>query len=356
MTAIKLLFHKFLLFLYYFFFGVSGAKIEAKKIAANPRFPSFLEFYEKDILPKAEFFEQIRIINLKKFIFRARIHALANIALIALMIYLKEKYYLSHQQQKQMLQIFIAASFLTAYWPFAILLNFKVEIKKVLFGEIFRFLNFFYEPRGSGVISAYKPSLIIPNYDEKISTTEDLVTGIYNNVEFTFEEMHLKEEVRSGKNRRQKTTFKGCIIKLKFNKNFLGTTVLKKDRGKFFNFSYKYDLGTVNNLQKIHLEDVDFERMFEIYSSDQIEARYLLTTSFMERLKRLSDFFKTTKIQASFFENSLLISFEGCINLFEINSIFEEIDIAMEVTEILKEISLIYDLINSLKLNEKITL
>lgn len=354
MAQIKTFFHKILLFLYYFFFGADSAPREFKIMAPDPRFPGFFEFYKTNILPKAETCEQIRISNLKKFIFRCRLYVFSVIALTAIFIFALSNN-LSHDQEKVIAQTALVIATFSFYWVISILIKFQIEIKKTLYEEIFSFLNLSYEALGSQDISAYEPSLIIPNYDEKISSTEDLVVGNHNGIGFIFEEMHLVRQVGSGKNRRKETTFKGCIIKLKFNKIFSGQTVLRKDLGRIRNFSYKFDL-TRQNLQKVNLEDVDFENMFEIYSSDQIEARYLLTTSFMERLKQLSDFFATKKIEASFFENSLLISFDKSVNLFEINSIFEEIDIASEVAEVLHEISLIYDLINSLKLNQKITL
>ena len=34
----------------------------------------------------------------------------------------------------------------------------------------------------------------------------------------------------------------------------------------------------------VKLEDVEFEKHFEVYGTDQIESRYLLTPSFMQRL------------------------------------------------------------------------
>jgi hypothetical protein len=39
----------------------------------------------------------------------------------------------------------------------------------------------------------------------------------------------------------------------------------------------------------VKLESVEFENKFVVYSNDQVEARYILTPSFMERLVKLQD-------------------------------------------------------------------
>ncbi len=353
----KSFFGDIFLFLRYFFFVNIAAKTIAAKPAANPAFPGILEFYEKNILPKAQICEQIRIDNLKKFIFRARFYALLMLVLFAVFLYVSDNYSLEKNARQQFVNILFAIAGLSFYWPISILLKFKIKIKTILFGEVFKFLNFLYKAEGSLDAGSYDNFLIMPNYDLNISSTEDLVSGNYNNVNFVLEELHLKLKVQNSKGgSHKKTVFKGLVMKLKFNKNFSGRTILKRDLGRLHNFGYKYELANKHNLQKVELEDVQFENVFEVYSSNQIEARYLLTTSFMERLKGLADFFKTKKIEASFYENNLLIAFDKSRNLFEITSIFREINIAKEINELLLEVQLVMDLIDSLKLSQKTTL
>ena len=40
-------------------------------------------------------------------------------------------------------------------------------------------------------------------------------------------------------------------------------------------------------LQDVKLEDISFDKRFNVYTKDQVEARYLTTPTFMERLKNL---------------------------------------------------------------------
>jgi hypothetical protein len=140
---------------------------------------------------------------------------------------------------------------------------------------------------------------------------------------------------------------------MRFNKNFHGQTIVKSDLGVIRNFSRKVSGGDLSGLERVELEDPDFEKLFEVYSSNQIEARYLLTTSFMERLKKLGHFFGSKKIEASFYGNALLLTFSNSVNLFEVRSIFESINVAVESQKILEEIALIFDVIETLKLDER---
>ena len=69
------------------------------------------------------------------------------------------------------------------------------------------------------------------------------------------------------------------MVHLAMNKTFKGTTIIKRDRGKVANFFRS----KMSGLESVKLEDPKFEKLFDVYGNDQIEARYLLTPSFMER-------------------------------------------------------------------------
>ena len=50
-------------------------------------------------------------------------------------------------------------------------------------------------------------------------------------------------------------------------------------------------------MQKAKMEDVEFEKLFNIQTKNQIEARYLITPAFMERFKNLETAFGTNKLK-----------------------------------------------------------
>ncbi len=96
--------------------------------------------------------------------------------------------------------------------------------------------------------------------------------------------------------------------------------------------------------------------MFEVYSDDQVEARYLLTVTFIERLKELVENFGGKSIQCCFYNNKLLMMIPIEKDLFETGSIYEAEDFIDDSKSLLKELSLIFNIIDTLKLNMKINL
>lgn len=74
--------------------------------------------------------------------------------------------------------------------------------------------------------------------------------------------------------------FKGLFFAADFNKHFHGSTLVRAGKAGLFS-------GIFGNLVK--LEDPRFNQVFRVYSSDQVEARYLLTPRLMERLLELRE-------------------------------------------------------------------
>lgn len=72
--------------------------------------------------------------------------------------------------------------------------------------------------------------------------------------------------------------FKGLFFAADFNKHFRGRTLVRAGKAGVFS-------GLFGSLVK--LEDPRFNQQFRVFSSDQIEARYLLTPRLMERLMEL---------------------------------------------------------------------
>lgn len=99
-----------------------------------------------------------------------------------------------------------------------------------------------------------------------------------------------------------------------------------------------------------------FEKQFEVYSNNQVEARYLLTTSFMERLLRLSDLLGSNHIQCSFYDDKLLLMVPSSYNRFETSSIYVPATFVGDINTILSEMKLIFEIIDILKLNQRIGL
>lgn len=71
------------------------------------------------------------------------------------------------------------------------------------------------------------------------------------------------------------------------------------------------------------MESPDFEKVFDVFSTNQIEARYLITPSMMERMLKLDSNFKKG-ITISFRNSTILVAipdskpvWSRCVEFFE---------------------------------------
>lgn len=126
---------------------------------------------------------------------------------------------------------------------------------------------------------------LFPSSTDK--TDDDVIVGLHNGCNFLINECNLfhREYRRSGYNGHSQlehiSDFNGLLIKIQMKKNFTGQTIV----------GVKGKIKKQRMFEEVHLESVSFMGNRKIYSTDQIEARYLLTTAFMDRLEKLGDKF-----------------------------------------------------------------
>ena len=135
-----------------------------------------------------------------------------------------------------------------------------------------------------------------PRYDRQ--TNEDNIRGTYKSVKIDLFETVLERARKSKDGEYYEDVFRGIIIDLTFNKTLRGTTIIRKDSGLIGNLFHE----TLPKLKDVKLEDPNFNKIFQAYSDDQVEARYILSVSFMERLKELSEAFGSKAVQCCFFQ------------------------------------------------------
>lgn len=100
-------------------------------------------------------------------------------------------------------------------------------------------------------------------------------------------------------------------------------------------------------------EDINFDKRFKIHAQDQIEARYLITTGFMERLNELTLAFGTRNIKCSFFDNKIMIAIQNHRDLFELGSLYKSCPNEKDIKRFYEEMLAIQKLITHLKLTDK---
>jgi len=184
---------------------------------------------------------------------------------------------------------------------------------------------------------------LLPTWDR--AEYEDRLEGARNGVDFEFFETRLRQRRRTtdsnGRARtRWVTVFSGQCLRFQFHKTFQGRTLVLRDAGLFNIF------GRGRGLEQVKLESKVFEQAFQVYASDQVEARFLLTPDLMQRLIELEKVFHGGKLRCAFQNGELLIAVEGG-NLFEPGSLFTPLDNPDRVRELLDDFAAIFNLIDS---------
>ena len=262
-------------------------------------------------------------------------------------------------------------------WGFAVLFwcvywwrpveNYKADTKKLVMNKILSFwgdLTYHPCPGAAHSLDVLERSRLFGNFNRR--DYDDCFEGSYNGVKIAVSEQELRDVRGTGKNRRDVQIFKGILISLEMPKKFHGQTVVHaKGWGiiiavaavalflalmygaAFLGVLGKRDvlaLVTIfpvlafflfggywivkdwfkkrRKMQQVALEDVVFDKHWNVESTDQIEARYVLTPAFMERMLEVKKRFKGNKIEFSFWNNKVLIAVHTGKDMFETTSLF----------------------------------
>ena len=298
----------------------------------HPEFKGFSDFYAAEILPGLERDEIARLdilANIKKVV---PFIALVTLAALGVAIYLRAP--------------FIAYAMITAFgilggYGYAEhkMKNIRSGTKDNIVGGICRFLGLTFlekiEKPANFEFFEYL-GLVTSSYTR--SKFEDLMSGSAHGADFLFYEAHLEKREGTGKNRKWVTKFRGQVLALTFDQKFLGKTVVLRDKG-FLQSKKKGDM------KRVGLVDPVCEKIFEAYGTDQVEARYLLTPTFMQRLVDLESSVDGRNIRFGFIGGQLLIAVET-ENRYEPGSMFKPLIEADRTQKILDEIGAIYDVID----------
>lgn len=123
---------------------------------------------------------------------------------------------------------------------------------------------------------------------------EDWFVGAGESGEFEFFELRLYAERRGV----QVTRFHGLLVWLPLARRIEGTTVITLDQGEVGNaLEAVWHRTWGDSLKRVRLVDQEFESMFEVYGNDQVAARYMLTPSVIEGVKRVERQFRRERIR-----------------------------------------------------------
>ena len=184
----------------------------------------------------------------------------------------------------------------------------------------------------------------------------DYVKGLIDGVKIEFSDIHAEKRTKSSKgNSNWSTIFQGLFIVAEFNKNFKGNTVILPDSAQSMFGDLIGNWLQSNNMGReelVKMDNPEFEKEFVVYSNDQVEARYILSHSLMNKLLIFS---KKSKhpVHISFIRNHIHLAIAYNKDLFE-PSVFHSLlkyKIAMEYVQTLH---LAIGIVEELKLNQKL--
>lgn len=238
--------------------------------------------------------------------------------------------------------------------------GFTPRFKQAIIAKLVRFIDpqLSYAP-GRGVSeSVFQRSEIYQKAPDRYGA-EDLVQGQMGATELSFSEVHAeyKTESTDSKGRRQThwhTIFKGLFFVADFHKDFRGRTFVLTDVAERTLGFLGQMLQSWNpaRAELVKLEDPEFEKEFVVYADDQIKARYILSTSFMERILAYRQ--KTRKsLQLSFVRDKVFVAIPESRNLFEPRLFRTMLDFSL-VEGYLEDLRVATDIVEGLALNVRI--
>ena len=140
--------------------------------------------------------------------------------------------------------------------------------------------NLTYRPASKDRVTRSGAERILPEYD--VLEADDEIAGTYDGLPLEIIEVRLRQRT----NKKSRVVFDGLLVAITLPRALTGTTVVTTEKSMWENFKTRWRGGP---LEPVRLEHLEFEQRYEVYSTDQIEARALLTPAFMERFMGLAE-------------------------------------------------------------------
>lgn len=240
------------------------------------------------------------------------------------------------------------------------LANFKESVKRDVIGGIVKGISpeLNYNSKQGISRNIFKHSDIFKSRINRYKT-EDRIWGLVGSTDIEMAEIKAerKETSRdSNGNTKTKyvTVFEGIFMVADFHKHFHGTTHVLPDiaESMFGWLGRKMQSMNWSRGEVAHMEDPDFEKAFVVYTDDQVEARYILSTSLMRRMLDLKKRFGS-QVAFAFKESKVYIAISSKDNYFEPSykkSLIERGNIEF----FYKEVTCCLDIVEDLNLNTRI--
>lgn len=199
-----------------------------------------------------------------------------------------------------------------------------------------------FQPPAFDMLREYR---LLPGHEK--AQFEDMIEGEAHDADngggdFAICEAHLTVKVRTKNGSHDVTVFRGLIGRVTHPAKVLGQTVLQRDAGIF------NAMAAPSGMKRAGLGAPEFEKTFELFTTDQVEARYLVTPLVMQQLLALEAQFKGKKVRAAFAGGALVFALESR-NLFEPGSPFSSFNNPKRMHSLIADLAAVRSLVLSLR-------
>ncbi|MBO5441952.1 MAG: DUF3137 domain-containing protein [Alphaproteobacteria bacterium] len=320
----------------------------------------FRAFYEKYLCGDYSELEEKRKFYLLLFFMRGM--------MLVIFLFYTLCFGLKENMERSLEPLWILVFVLLCFYASVPAINYRKNTKMLMMDKILSFFGdfiYFSSPKRDYLEDVLKQSVLFKNKIEAIY--DDCFWGHYKGLDLLISEQKLYADRGLG----EVCVFKGILILLKMTKKFDGQAVVRIKKKKRIDVDLciiggmmflglliggmvsekigkkdflilaigyplalwlylgvargiKYLLTRKNRqkMQQVKLEDVVFDKNWDVEATDQIEARFVLTPAFMERILEVKRRFKGKKIEFSFWKNKVLIAVHTNKDMFETTSLF----------------------------------
>ena len=228
----------------------------------------------------------------------------------------------------------------------------RSEIKKNLSENIARHLGLHYQPRPDGdrLLSSFESARILPS-TYNVEFLRDMYSGNAHGSSFSMFHAHLLHRPNIlSQDDRTHTVFCGILIAIEFPQPINGNIRILNEK----KMPWKWVYNRITQDQRINLGYSQFEKIFEVYAPDQIEARTVLTPDILLGLIDLAKLVSGDDIvEAAFIQGMLLITIATERPVFDADSLDVSMKDRTRVRVFAEQVAMIYKIIEIMEIRRK---
>jgi len=243
--------------------------------------------------------------------------------------------------------VVVVTIFITIVQGWTVMLHFASTENGFITTEVARFFGMEYSQKFSDLeFEAFEDSGLLPRYDRKWSKGKLLENRIHgNHAGLVFDMFECSLRKKASTERGHVTPYSGVLFRFVLSNRFNGRTLVLKDCGSIGNYIKSFN----STGERIKLEDPHHERLFEVWSTDPIEASALLTPTLIERMVNLAKELHSKRIEFCFVDNLLLVSAHGG-SPFAGGGTSRRVKEQRRVERLVNVVCRVFDLVNTLQL------